>query len=89
MNSTNDGMIVMDTPDKLAFAHLAALKGALKLEMVGLRRRGRSAYSIAKQTYGLKGDRAKVLTQLQALVEKALADKENGILFQPPKANIQ
>ena len=32
-----DGGIILDTPDEIAFARLAALKGALKLEMAGIR----------------------------------------------------
>ena len=35
---------------------LIALEKALKLEQLGMKRRGQSAYSLAKQHYGLKGN---------------------------------
>jgi hypothetical protein len=77
MNKTGQGQsIVMDTPDQIDFAVLAARKGALKMECLGLKRRGRSAYSICKEAYGLKGSKQKVLEQMQAMVDKAIADKE-------------
>ena len=48
---------------------LLSLKARLKMEVVGLRGRGRSALSIAKDAYGLKGSREKVLAQLEAMIE--------------------
>ena len=66
---------VIDTPDGIAFAQMAALKGALKLEVLGLKRHGRTAYSIAKERYGLKGSRESVLEQLTKMVEDALSHK--------------
>ncbi len=45
----------------IARFRLIALKGALKLEILGMKRRGRSAYSIIKQEFGLKGSRESVL----------------------------
>lgn len=49
---------------------LLARRGALSLEIKGLRRRGRSAYSIVKETYGLRGSRESVLHQLTDLIEQ-------------------
>ena len=67
--------IVLDQPDQIAFARLAALKGALKLECLGMgRSRGPSAYSILKREYGFKGNKQAVLEQAQAAVSKALGD---------------
>lgn len=57
----------------IEFAQLAARKGALGLELKGLKRRGQSAYSICKQVYGLKGTRQSVYNQMVALVEKEIA----------------
>jgi hypothetical protein len=65
---------IIDTPEGIAFAQMAARKGALKLELAGMKRRGRSAYAICKEAYGLKGNRQKVYEQMCALVEKAIAD---------------
>ncbi len=44
-----------------------ALKGALKMEIKGLKRRGRSAYSIIKSEYNLKGSRMSVLKQMEQM----------------------
>lgn len=57
------------------FFQLAARKGALKLELAGLHRRGQSVYSICKQVYGLKGSRESVLAQMEKLVEDALIER--------------
>jgi hypothetical protein len=51
---------------------MIALEKALKLELLGMKRRGQSAYSIAKQHYGLKGNREKVYNQLLDLKNKML-----------------
>lgn len=68
--------MVFDTPESIAFAQLAARKAALSLEIRGLTRRGRSAYSICKSEYGLKGSREAVLRQMQALVDSAIAARQ-------------
>jgi len=70
--------MIFDTPESIAFAQLAARKAALSLEIRGLKRRGRSAYSICKSEYGLKGSRESVLAQMQALVNQAIADRQNA-----------
>lgn len=64
--------MMFDTPEGIAFFKLAARSGALKLELAGLKRRGRSAYSICKEVYGLTGNRASVLKQMETLVEASL-----------------
>lgn len=68
--------IVIDTPEGIAFARMAALRSGLRLEISGMRRRGRSAYSICKSDYGLKGNRDSVLRQMTGLLEAAIAAKE-------------
>ncbi len=52
---------------------MIALEKALKLELLGMKRRGQSAYSIVKQQYGLKGNREKVYNQLLDLKNQMLA----------------
>jgi len=47
---------------------LKVLASALSLEIKGLKRRGMSAYSIAKKEFNLKGSRESVLAQLQELM---------------------
>ena len=44
-----------------------ALKGALKMEIKGLKRRGRSAYAIIKDEYNLKGSKKSVLKQMEQM----------------------
>jgi hypothetical protein len=70
-------LIVADTPDKINMFRLLSLKGALKLEMVGMKRRGRSAYAIIKDEFGFKGNREKVLNQLQEHIERRMSHDES------------
>lgn len=52
---------------------------ALKLELLGLKRRGRSVYAITKEVYGFRGSREKVYKQLDALIESMkITVKESG-----------
>ena len=44
---------------------IAVLVGALKLEVLGMKRRGRSVYAIVKDEFGLRGNKKRVLEQLQ------------------------
>ena len=41
--------IIADTHEKIAFFQLCALRGALRLEAVGMKSRGKSALSIVKK----------------------------------------
>ena len=49
---------------------MKALRGALKLEILGMKRKGRSAYSLIKEEFGFKGNREKVLGQIEAEIEE-------------------
>ncbi len=54
----------------LCYRALVLLSG-LKLEVKGIKvRRGSSCYSIAKREYGFKGNKARVLAQLEAHLEE-------------------
>jgi hypothetical protein len=70
-----NGGIMLNTPEQIAFARMASLKGALKLEVrTGMKYSNRiNVYATCKREYGLKGSKAKVLEQMEALIEKALA----------------
>ena len=69
--------MMIDTPEGIDFYQLAARKGALKLECLGMRMsRGVSVYAICKRAYGLKGSKEKVLAQMEQLVKDAIAAKE-------------
>ena len=52
---------------------MRAQMGALKLEMVGMKRRGASVYSIVKKQYGLTGNKQSVYDQLSAMFAEAKA----------------
>jgi len=58
-------MQVYDSPEAINNFRLRSLRGALKLEILGMKRRGRSAYSLIKEEFGFKGRRQKVLTQIE------------------------
>ena len=62
-------MKVYDTPEQIDAFRLRALRGALKLEILGMRRKGRSVYSIVKEEFGFKGSKVKVLQQLEEKIE--------------------
>ncbi|MDB4490239.1 hypothetical protein N9045_01845 [bacterium] len=63
------------TKQEISNVRLVALKGALKMEVAGMKKRGRSAYAIVKEEFGFKGSKQKVLEQLEAHL-KALAMQE-------------
>ena len=42
---------------------------ALKLQMKGIKTRGRSAYVLIKERYGLKGSKQRVLEQFTKIIE--------------------
>ena len=65
-------MIVADTPEAIDRFRLVALKGALKMETLGMKRRGQSAYSIVKQEFGFKGNKASVLKQLEQKIKEII-----------------
>ena len=51
-----------------AFRARVLLRG-LKLEMLGMTRRGQSCYAIIKQEYGLKGSKKKVYEEFKKMLD--------------------
>ena len=49
---------------------LKTLLSALRLETLGMKRRGKSAYSIIKKEFNLKGSKQKVYDQFQNIISK-------------------
>ena len=47
------------------------------MEVVGLRGRGKSAYSIAKQELGIKGNKQKVLDQVNQMIQ-SMKEEQQG-----------
>lgn len=59
-------MTTLTTPQQIDDARRLTLRQMLRLEIKGIKRSGRSAYSILKSDYGYKGSRENVLAQLDA-----------------------
>lgn len=57
--------LIAETPEQIARLRLATLKGALKLESLGMRKRGQSALAIAK-SMGFKGNRETIIAAIAA-----------------------
>ena len=58
-----------DLDDIQRFKILTLMEG-IKLEGMGLKKRGRSCLSIAKSYYKIKGSRLNILKQLNAMIER-------------------
>ncbi len=56
---------------------IITLRSALKLEMLGMKRKGKSVYSIVKAEFGFKGNKQKVLDQLTNLIKQEGKYNEN------------
>lgn len=59
--------LILDTPEQIDAFRFLSLRSALKLECIGMKRRGQSAYSIIKKEYGFKGSKKAVLEQMDQI----------------------
>tara|TARA_Y100000287_G_C14122480_1_gene305640 strand:+ start:114 stop:314 length:201 start_codon:yes stop_codon:yes gene_type:complete len=66
-------MKVYDTPEAIKNYRIKTLRSALKLEILGMQRKGQSVYQIIKNEFGFVGNRRIVLEQLNTYI------KENNI----------
>lgn len=71
-------MTVLNTPQQIDDARRLTLRQMLKLEMRGMKSRGRSAYSLLQSDYGYKGTREAVLKQLDAWRDALLNTTNEG-----------
>jgi hypothetical protein len=62
--------------DGIDLFRMLALKGLLKLEMKGIKKRGVNAHKLIKQEWKLKGSRAQVLEQFEKLCNEASSKVE-------------
>ena len=69
--------MIADTPYKIDLLTLLYLRRNLRLEVVGLKGRGRTAYSVLKQELGIKGDRQKVLDQVNQMIQ-SMKEEQQG-----------
>ena len=66
--------MMLTEPNQIAVYRLMVLRAGLKLEIRGLKISGRkSCYSIIRTEFGLKGDRASVLEQFDAVINHETA----------------
>ena len=63
--------MIIDKPNHIEIYRMIVQRQALKLEMKGIKTRGRSAYSLIKEQYGLKGNITKVYTEFTVMIETA------------------
>ena len=70
--------MIFDTPEKIAGFRMLTLWSALKLEIIGMRvSKGRTAFSIIKEEFKLKGNKMKVLEQYnEILIERGLKERK-------------
>ena len=72
IDERTEDYIMCDTPEKIQFFRLLALKSALKIEIkTGMRKRGRSAYAIIKGEFGFKGNKKRVLQQFENFLKES------------------
>ncbi len=70
MIETSETGAMIITGEHVALYRLMTLRSGLRLEIQGLRMsRGRTCYAIVKSELGFKGNKARVLTQLDAHIE--------------------
>ena len=72
---TNE-LLVADTPESIDMFRMIALCGALKLELLGMKSRGPSAYAIIKREYGLRGNKQSVFDQFKAIKDQAKQERQ-------------
>ena len=56
------------TGNNIDLFRMSVLEKALRLELLGMKGRGRSAYSVIKSEFGLKGNRQSVYDQFKVYV---------------------
>ena len=61
--------MIIDNPNHIELYTMMVQKQALKLEIYGMKTRGKSAYALIKEMYKLKGSKQKVLEQFTKIIE--------------------
>ena len=70
-NLDNFRSLMLDAPDQIEHFRLLTLRQMLRLELIGMKRSGRSAYSIIKDELGLKGNKQSVFNQISEMLGKS------------------
>ena len=61
--------MIIDNPNHIELYAMQCQKQALRLEIYGMKRRGRSAYALIKEMYGLKGSKQRVWDTFKEMIE--------------------
>jgi|TARA_Y100000296_G_scaffold79920_1_gene104577 hypothetical protein len=59
-----------DKPEDILLFRMLSQKASLELEIKGLRKKGRTMYSMIKQEYNLRGSRESVLEQFGNFIKE-------------------
>jgi hypothetical protein len=70
---------VITGKDNIEFARIMVLRQALNLEIMGMKRHGRSAYAIIKEEFGFRGSRQSVLIKLNRVITEMQKERDRGI----------
>ena len=62
-------MMIAENKYEIQLYSMLALRARLKLEMVGMKGRGRTAYSLLKEELGIKGNKQKVLDKINEIIQ--------------------
>ena len=68
--------MILNTPSQIDAFRLLTLRGALRLEVMGMKRHGRSAYALVKEEFDLKGNKQKVFDQFTKILQEHNIMKE-------------
>ena len=68
--------MILNTPNQIDAFRLLTLRGALRLEVMGMKRHGRSAYALVKEEFALKGNKQKVFDQFTEILQENNIMKE-------------
>jgi hypothetical protein len=74
-------MSVITDPKLIKLFRMKVLLGALNLEIRGMRRVGKSTFSIIKTEFNLKGNKAKVYEQFKKVIE--MEEKQLELPLEP------
>ena len=69
--------MILTKPYEIDWFRLLHIRRGLRLEIAGMKSRGRSCYVIAKEELGMKGNRQKVLNQVNEIIQSV--KRERGI----------
>ena len=74
--------MIITNPENIDLYTVKAKRVALVLEMKGMKKRGRSAYSLIKEEFGLKGNKQKVFEQLGEIIETMEKMREGDVYYE-------